>query len=127
MDIESSPLWSRPSNPTFDDFEAHFSEIELPDGGVISVYNRWGWWIIDLTMVLLVGFLIFTPASFLSATRNKPLGVFARIGAGLIISALSCLLLWLIVGGWGPPAPLVFAVIGLFGGGMWATIYSKKI
>lgn len=36
----------------------------------------------------------------------------ACIAAGLTGSAALCVLLWIILGGWGPPSPLFFGVVG---------------
>ena len=59
------------------------------------------------------------------SVERVALGVIARIGAGLIAAAILCFLLWVAVGGWGPPSPLVFAVIGLIGGGIWAVAFVR--
>ncbi|MEM7147162.1 MAG: hypothetical protein AAF591_18745 [Verrucomicrobiota bacterium] len=126
MDLSSRPLWDRPSAPTFADFTQHFSSSSLPDTGEITVYHKWDWWLIDVFMIWLIGSLVIAPISFLAFRRDRALGVFARVGAGLIASALACFLLWLAVGGWGPPAPLLFGIIGLVAGGIWAASYVKK-
>ncbi|MEM7790385.1 MAG: hypothetical protein AAF546_03195 [Verrucomicrobiota bacterium] len=126
MDLSSRPLWDRPSAPSFADFAQHFSSSSLPDSGEITVYHKWDWWLLDVFMIWLIGSLVIAPISFLAFRRDRALGVFARVGAGLIASAIACFVLWLAVGGWGPPAPLFFAIIGLVTGGIWAAIYAKK-
>ncbi len=126
MDLSSRPLWDRPSAPSFADLEQHFSGCSLPDTGEITVYHKWDWWLLDVFMIWLVGSLVVAPISFLAFRGDRAVGVFARVGAGLIASALACFLLWLAVGGWGPPAPLFFAVFGLAAGGIWAAAYAKK-
>ena len=127
MDLDSQPLWDRPSSPSFADFTEHFSSTSLPGSGEISVYHKWDWWLLDVFVIWLIVSLVVTPISFLASRRDPVLGVFARVGAGLITSALACFLFWLVVGGWGPPAPLFFAVIGLAAGGIWASAYAKNV
>jgi hypothetical protein len=117
MDLDSQPLWDKPSAPTFADFTQHFSGSSLPTTGKITVYNKWDWWLIDVFMIWLIGSLVIVPLSLLVFRRDRALGVFARVGAGLIASAFACFLLWLALGGWG---------LGLVGGCIWATAYAKK-
>lgn len=126
MDLDSIPIWDKPSPPSIDDFIEHFSGSFLPSAGEITVYHKWDWWLVDVFMVWLIGSLVIAPISFVAFRRDRFLGVFARVGAGLIASALVCVLLWLVFGGWGPPAPLFFAVIGLVAGGIWGTAYARK-
>ena len=126
MDLDSQPLWKRPNSPSFTEFTGHFSNTSLPGSGEISVYHKWDLWLLDVLMIWLIGSLVITPISLLASRKDPALGVFARVGAGLITSAITCFLLWLIFGGWGPPAPLFFAFIGLGAGGIWAAAYAKK-
>jgi CHASE2 domain-containing sensor protein len=50
--------------------------------------------------------------------RDPILHVALCLGATLTVAALICFLLWLVVGGWGPPAPELFGglaiLLGLF-------------
>ncbi len=126
MDLTSRPLWDQPSAPSIADFTQHFSGSSLPNAGAITVYHKWDWWALDVFMIWLIGSLLIAPLAFIIFRRERALGVFARVGAGLIASALACFFLWLAIGGWGPPAPLFFAVIGLIAGGIWAGVYAKK-
>ncbi|MDA0835755.1 MAG: hypothetical protein O2955_02850 [Planctomycetota bacterium] len=126
MDLNSQPLWDQPSAPTIADFTQHFSSRSLPDTGEITVYHKWSSWLLNVFMIWLFGSLVIAPVSFLIFRNDRALGAFARVGAGLIASAITCFLLWLAVGGWGPPTPLFFAVIGLVAGGIWAAAYAKK-
>ena len=126
MDLDSRPLWDPPHAPARSAFEAHFSRGSLPDGGVITVFHEWDLWLHGVLAAWWVGSLLIVPVSFLVYRRNRALGSLARLGAGLVVAALACLLLWLAIGGWGPPAPLFFGVMGLLGGSLWASVYARN-
>ncbi|MCB1121914.1 MAG: hypothetical protein KJT03_10220, partial [Verrucomicrobiae bacterium] len=126
MDLNSTPLWSQPNLPTFTDFSDHFSGSSLPEGGEIMIYHKWDWWFLDLFLIWLIGSMVIAPISFIVYPQDRTLGVIARIGAGLIAFAPASFILWVAAGGWGPPAPLFFATLGLLFGGTWAVVYAKK-
>jgi hypothetical protein len=128
IDLDSTPLWSPPPAPSFADYSEHFTNDgdPLPSQGKIRVYHMWDSWILGIIMIWLMGFLAITPIAFLFFRRDLALGALARVGAGLIGASLACFVLWLLVGGWGPPAPLLFGILGLIVGGIWAAIYVSQ-
>ena len=127
MRLAPSPLWAKPPLPSFEEFDDHFSSSALNQGGRITVHNKWSWWILDLFSIWLIASGFITPILLIFYRKHKTLGVFARVGVGLIISASVCFLLWLSIGGWGPPSPLLFGILGLTGGGIWAFRFHEKI
>ncbi len=128
IDLESLPVWSQPNPPSFTDYSERFTSDgePLPTGGKIEVYHKWDSWILGIIMIWLMGFLAITPLIFLFFRQDLTLGAFARAGAGLIGAAIACFLLWLLVGGWGPPVPLLFGIVGLIVGAVWAAIYVSQ-
>jgi hypothetical protein len=58
----------------------------------------------------------------LRARRDPVLHVVENVALGMTIAAISCVLLWTIGGGWGPPQPLLFASFGIAGGIAWGLL-----
>lgn len=54
------------------------------------------------------------PYLLLRRTRRDAVLHYALfLAVGIFGAAVACLALWLSVGGWGPPAPILFAVVGI--------------
>ena len=129
MDLDVSPIWSTPDSPAREEFISHFSTKSEPfrETGRIEVYHNWSWWILNLIMIWLVGALVISPISMLCFRTDRWLGVLGRVSTSLIFSSALCFLLWLAVGGWGPPFPLGFGILGLIGGGIWSATFLRKL
>ena len=129
MDLDVNPIWSAPDSPARREFVSHFSNGSepFPEEGRIKVYHKWSSWILNLITMWLVGALVISPISMLFFRTDRWLGVLGRVSTSLIIASAVCILLWLVVGGWGPPFPLGFGIVGLIGGGIWSGIFLKKL
>ena len=66
-------------------------------------------------LFLALASLFFGAFSYVRPTGRRSLGVFLIrwVAASIVGAAAACIVLWLLVGGWGPPSPLFFACIGL--------------
>jgi hypothetical protein len=125
--LEASPVWKQPQAPSYQTFQQTFSDNQIPTEGKITVIHKWDWWFTHLFIIWLIGSLVLTPLVFTQLRKDRSIGIFLRLGAGLIISSLLCLGIWMIFGGWGPPAPLFFSFLGLFGGAIWAYSHHTKL
>jgi hypothetical protein len=60
---------------------------------------------------------VFTGVLYLIGKRTDPvLYVVLCIGIGLTAAACTCIGLWLLFGGWGPPMPTLFGTMGVLMG-----------
>ena len=125
IDLPTSPVWSSPNVPQVELFERTFEGFESSADAEVLVYHKWGWWMTELLFKWLLAFLVIVPVAFIFFRSNVWMGVIARIGVGLIGGALSCLLFWVLIGGWGAPAPLFFGTVGILVGCVWAFAYRK--
>jgi hypothetical protein len=115
--LKAAPSWDPPTIPTYERFRATFDD--LPEnqqiGASITRILKWEW--IDLDFLLYFwGIAVVISVVYLSnsATRRDPvLHVALCMAAGLTGSALTCVLCWVVFGGWGPPWPLHFGIAGL--------------
>ena len=57
---------------------------------------------------------------FLLGRLRPSWGRAMRFSLGLFAGAALCFGLWLVSGGWGPPSPLFFALLGVFLGWRWS-------
>lgn len=123
VDLERAPIWAPPSRPTYAMFLKDFTGVEgFPAEGTpeltIKRILKVDWMVVDLLLYLwpvtvLGGLLYFT-------TRGKQRDLILHIGLYtgicLTLSAVACLGLWLLFGGWGPPAPELCGGLGLVAG-----------
>lgn len=117
-----APLWAGPASLTASEFIALWpadSELRLDPAGRTETGINWEFLIEGLvaSWVLYAGLL--WPVFFFARTRrawNRAL----RFSLGLFAGAALCFGLWLIFGGWGPPSPLLFALLGIFLGWRWS-------
>lgn len=125
IDLGPSPVWDAPEAPTQEVFSARFetSATQFPDHGRIEVYHKCSWWLMDLFAIWLVGALVLAPIALFFYRKDKLLGVLGRVAAALLGGAAICFALWLVVGGWGPPLPGLFAALGLGFGVVWSLVF----
>jgi len=128
MALAVQPIWSRPATPTREDLVSHFSggEEPFPAEGVIIVRHKWSWWFFNLVMTWLLGALIISPMALIFFRNDALLGTVGRIGATLIGGAFVCFLVWLLIGGWGPPFPVGFAAVALVIGAIWSWRFLQR-
>lgn len=119
--LAEQPLWSPPPTPTyatFVDTYDHLSAVPSPEGRIYRVL-KWDWMLLEWLMYA-CAILVLTAPFYWFMRRQRPdpvLHIASSIGLGMFASAVLCIGLWLLVGGWGPPAPLFFGLSGLLVGG----------
>ncbi|MBS0209323.1 MAG: hypothetical protein JSS27_10240 [Planctomycetes bacterium] len=120
MHLSPHPVWAPPRSPAYSEFQAAFhSLIEMPPNSTsISVRVLWGAAAIEVVLMFWVVSILVALVSFMENPRRIEFPVvFARSFAlCLTFAAGSCFVLYVIVGGWGPPFPEFFAVCGLVAG-----------
>ncbi len=120
VDLPRAPVWSAPTLPTYATFQSTFTDLptQQPANSRIIRYLKWDWmffefalWLWGITAV--VGLLYV-------GIRGSNLDPFLdhvwHVGIGMTLAAFTSLAIWIVFGGWGPPFPIFFAVIGVVGG-----------
>jgi hypothetical protein len=127
VDIPRAPAWNPPPPPSYARFRRDFNDLPQaePSGAKIARYHKLEWTLIDGSLYLW-GVAVVTAIGYgfarVVGRRDVVLHVVARVAIALTIAALACLALWIIGGGWGPPMPLFFAIVGLSGGIVWGML-----
>lgn len=130
MPLESAPIWSEPPRLNYDEFSSVFDTVPprdtpdvtigaRPDYSNALIYAILGLWPISLIAGILSLVVAKTqPDSWLRASLG--------IGIGITCGALLCFAFYTIVGGWSPPYPAEFALIGAVGGGIASVCWRRS-
>jgi hypothetical protein len=123
VDLGRAPVWVPPSDPTYARFREDFKESEgFPAEGspglTVQRVLKLDWMAVDLLLYLwpvtVVGGLLYLAVR--GERRDLILHLGLAAGIGLTAGAAACIGLWLLFGGWGPPAPEFFGGLGLVAG-----------
>ena len=120
IDLERAPAWAPPPVPAYEQFKRTFHDLppaETP-GLEITRVMRWGW-MFEEFILLVFGVTTVFGLIYLNEpvrSRDVVLHYGLSVAAGLGGAGLICLALWLIVGGWGPPLPIFFGLLGIIVG-----------
>jgi hypothetical protein len=123
VDLDRAPIWAPPPEPVYATFQKDFNESETfpPQGApglTIKRVLRVDRMAFDLLLSLWLATVICGVLYLATRGRRRDLvlhvGLF--VGIGLTAGAITCVGLWLVFGGWGPPSPGFFGSLGLFGG-----------
>ena len=124
-DLPPNPIWDPPALPTYESISSQFDlPIEPPEDCEITMRLRWGGMLLEFAfyMFILATFLVCV---FYHPHKSKP-SRFLHATACVIISILAsccfCFVLWLIIGGWGPPVPILFILTGFVFGIYWGCL-----
>lgn len=121
IDLGRHPVWDPPQPPEYERFRQTFEQDEdfpLPQGCTTRAAY-------DPAEVALAAMLYMWPVTGLCGLlyivargprRDFVLHCAAWVAAGLAASVVSCVGLWCLAGGWGPPAAGCFAVLGIVAG-----------
>jgi hypothetical protein len=118
LDLPASAIWMSPRVPEYSEFEAMFNELPETQPANSTIGNRVRWDSVFLSFAVCVagiGFIAAPVALFLK-NRDNIIYYWTCTAIGLIGGFVSSFLLWIVIGGWGPPFPVFFAVVGLVGG-----------
>lgn len=125
MDLPRHPLWSPPPTPTLEHFEDVFASERFSASAAIHVSVDW----FKLFFEILVGLwlmMICIAFVYLVVADRRPdpvLQISCGIAAASTIGVVASVVLWVILGGWGPPCmeyllPAGF-ILGSFVGWRW--------
>lgn len=119
IDLPTQPVWNPPELPKYSDFW-QFDDVPAQQlaGSRIAIEMGWeylaGRFLIEL-WYLLVFFSVVT--LFAPQThRNLGISLIRALTVSLSVAAVACIGLWLLLGGWGPPFPLSFGLLGILTG-----------
>lgn len=129
IDLPDQPLWSTPAPPPYSDFAARFSsDSAIKPGGRVFVHINWEWLLEGLFLNWLEFFVCYGLVYALGFRKSQSIAAafFFCTGLGLVGGAVVCILFWLVFGGWGPPAPVFFGVIGVLIGSTIGFIHLRK-
>ncbi len=124
--LPENAIWNPPAVPAYSEFTSTFDSLPTtqPKGSMIYRVLKWDWMLLEFMLYCLGAFCLIAPV-YLLTRRSRPdvvLHIVSCIGIGLLLAALLCFIIWLAIGGWGPPAPLFFAMIGLGGGALFGVM-----
>ena len=126
--LPENAIWNPPPVPPYSKFAVTFDSLPAAQPTNSRVYRllKWDWMLLELLLYFLASFVLVAPLYWLTR-RSRPdriLHVSSWVGIGMAGAAMVCFTLWLAIGGWGPPAPLFFAIAGMLSGAVigFATI-----
>lgn len=118
--LERAPVWNAPPAPTYSRFQATFDDLPPSPSSGMTIYTacKWDWTFVRFCLYLWIvaGIMGIAYTIFRSRKRDWLLHGALCVGIGLTAGAGTSFALWLIFGGWGPPCPEVFAMLGLLTG-----------
>lgn len=118
--LGQSPIWSPPPQPTYESFASAFAgskEFPARTTPGLRIEREW-----EATWSALELLLCFWPLSLICGClyfglreRRQDLILHLAFAAaiGLVPGAIVCFSIWLLFGGWAPPNPLFFGILGL--------------
>ncbi len=129
LDLPPSSIWVSPPVPDYSKFEALFNDLpELqPVDSRIGNFVRWDSVFLSFAACIAGIGLIAVPVAVLSKSRDRFLFHLTCISIGLFCGFVGSFVFWLIIGGWGPPFLVFFAVVGMFGGYAVGAITQRRI
>lgn len=117
IDVGAYPTNFTPLLPCFEDFAAKFDELPPADAPGLSIrlVREWEWTMIVTLFHLWWTTWLITLAYWMFRRQRRDAFFQAIAGAalGLTAGAALCIGSWLLIGGWGPPFPIVFGLHGL--------------
>jgi hypothetical protein len=129
LTLPQAPLGAAPDVPTYQQFRKTFDDIpgESTPGLTIRRLLKWDWMLFDFLLYLWGVTLAFGIVyRMVRGKRRDPLlhGALC-VGVAVTVAAGICVGLWLLLGGWGPPAPEFFGVLGVVVG-LWGAIRTYR-
>ena len=123
-----TPAWSPPSEEEIGSYLQRVfpNDPDILDVELISVTHRWESWTWRLLAACVVILLTTIPLTYVDVPFKarwfrKLWGACARVVAGTLVGISTTFVVYLFVGGWGPPIVIVlFGVIWSF---VWAVVY----
>jgi hypothetical protein len=129
IDLDRRSIWNPPAVPTYGQFRSVFDDLpaETTPGLTITRALKWDWMLVDLLLWLWGVTAIFGILYPLARGRRRDPVLHGAlcVGAGMTAAAAACFGLWLLIGGWGAPAPELFGLVGVVAGTLLAILTYK--
>jgi hypothetical protein len=117
--LDNHPVWNPPALPSFADFQKVFADLppQQSPGSTIGIELEWNLMLISF-LLYLSGVSVLFGIHTLIRPGWHSLGIYVIRSLALSLSgaAATSFIIWLLAGGWGPPLPLFFGLVGLIGG-----------
>ena len=127
IDLPNQPVWSPPDPPGYAEFRRDFNHLpsEQSKGSTIGVELKWDFMLISFFLYLLAVTVLFAVVTLIGPVGQQSFGIYVIRSLALSLSgaAVACFVVWTLVGGWGPPSPLFFGIVGLVVG-IWMATFS---
>jgi hypothetical protein len=124
--LDSQPVWSPPATPAYADFQIVFNDLPPQQSmrSKIDIQLEWDFMLVTFFLYLLGASVLFGIHTLIRPGRRS-LGVYIirSLAISLTGAAATCFVVWLLVGGWGPPSPLFFGLVGLVVG-IWIGLFT---
>jgi hypothetical protein len=129
IDLDRRPIWVPPDVPAYRQFQEVFEDLpgEATPGLTITRALMRDWMLVDF-LLYLWGVAAALGILYLLARgrrRDPVLHGALCLGAAMTAAAAACFGLWLLVGGWGAPAPELFGLVGVAAGTLLAILTYK--
>ena len=120
VQLPAAPIWNPPPAPVPERLVERFSrlhvasdlqspaEVSLDVFGTFLIFAMWYWLICVVTSIIY--------ATLRRRVRDPLLDVAWWTAISVTASASGCMTLYLALGGWGPPSPEFFSLLGVFAG-----------
>ena len=130
IDLDRRPVWNPPDVPGYGQFRAVFADLpaEATPGLTITPGLKWEWMLVDCLMYLwavTAGFGILYLV-VRGRRRDPVLHGGLCVGGAMSAAAVGCFAFWLLLGGWGPPAPGLFGLLGVVAGILLAALTYRR-
>jgi hypothetical protein len=133
INLAEAPLWVPPPVPTYATFQKTFQHSQSFPSDRASEFDIRRVLLVESTILLFLFYLwlITGTVSWLyrvsrGTERDIVLHVTQSAWVGLTAAALGCFVLWVLFGGWGPPAPVFFGSLGFVGGFIGGLLKFKR-
>src|SRR6266850_5397215 len=117
INLPTRPIWSAPAVPSYDSFRQTFTDLppEEASNGTIERVFRYDTATLEFFLFAAASAAVCGLLYLLTRRggRDALLHYALFIAVGFMAAAAVCFALWLLVGGWGPPFPLLFAFLGI--------------
>jgi len=117
INLPTRPVWSAPAVPSYATFRQTFTDLpsdEASSATIVRVFRydtaALEFFLFAAASAALCGLLYLLTRR---GGRDALLHYALFIAVGFMASSAACFALWLLIGGWGPPFPLLFAFFGV--------------
>lgn len=119
MHLSRAPIWNPPSAPSIEEFSKVFDNPPAKATSTeATILLKWDWMLLEFILHWWGAAGFFAVLYFPERRRYPDIVLHYGFccGVSITVAAILCLLLWFAIGGWAPPWPLFFGIVGFVGG-----------